>query len=307
MTRLLTGLDLSVTSAKMVQIRRDRHIWKLVRAAEMPLPPGTLDMSNKTENIVDPEGFLTALRTVLERMEGRVSRVGLSLPSEVIKISIHTYDELPKSREKIHEIIAWKEKDLLPFPVEKARTSFFQLNGMNPGKESLLVAVGSQEIIRNYEMHLKTLHIDPEIVQPSAINHLNFYLDHLPVSGICAFLGILEDYFAFFVFKSKELIFYRGKRKQSLHERFLQEISMTMQLYEEEHPGKPIETLFVQSQVALPKEFHSELRRDSDFRIKILEEEAIVEPDPALRDRGKTNPLSFYASAIGAAQSLSAR
>jgi hypothetical protein len=301
MTRLLTGLELSVSSARMVQICRERNIWRLVRSVEISLAPGTLDMSNKSKNIREPEQFLHAIRGAMKKMNGKVGRIGVSLPSEIIKIAVHSWDELPKSDERIHEMIVWKEKSLLPFPMEKARTSFFRLNGMRPGKESLLVAVGSDVIIRDYEVHLRSLHIEPEIVQPSAMNHLNFYSGHLPASGVHGFLGVLDDYFAFFVFEGKNLIFYRGKRKHTLPGRFLQEIAMTIQLYQDENPGKEIGTLYIQSQPALPDDFHSELGRDCDFQTDGLNETEIIADGSGLKSARLIAP---FASAIGAAQSL---
>jgi hypothetical protein len=285
----------------MVQICRDRHAWRLVRSVEVPFPAGTLDLSNKTENIQDPEQFLRVLRKGMQAMEGRVGRVGLSLPSEIIKIAVHTWEELPRSEEKIREMIAWKEKDLLPFPVEKARTSFFHLNGMRPGKKSLLVAVGSHDIIREYEIRLRGLRIEPEVVQPSTINHLNFYSGHLPDSGLYGFLGVLEDYFAFFVFEERDLIFYRGKRRNPVPARFLQEIAMTMQLYQDENPGKSIGTLFVQAQTVLPESFYDDLRGECGFRTTRIEEGRMIAVDT---NSGSGMPVAASASAIGAAQSL---
>jgi hypothetical protein len=301
MTRLLTGLEISVSSARMVQVCREKQSWRLVRSMEIPFAPGTMDMSNKSKNIQEPEQFLHAIRGALKKMNEKVGRIGVSLPSEIIKIAVHSWDELPKSGEKIREMIAWKEKTLLPFPVEKARTSFFRLNGMKPGKESLLVAVGSEEIILDYETHLRSLRIEPEVVQPSAMNHLNFYSGHLPASGIYGFLGVLEDYFAFFVFEGKNLIFYRGKRKHTVPGRFLQEIAMTIQLYQDENPGKSIGALYIQSQPTLPDDFHSELSRECDFRTAGIDETGLITDDSGMKN-GRL--IASFASAIGAAQSL---
>lgn len=304
MTRLLTGLELNNHAARMVQIRREKQSWKLVRGVEIPFPPGTLDMSNRSENILDPAQFLAVLKRGLKSMTGKVNRIGLSVPSEIIKISIHTWDELPKSEEQIQKMIAWKERELLPFPVEQARTSFYPLNGIRPGKESLLVAMGSRQIIRDYEVHLRSLRLEPQVVQPSAISHLNFYSGHLPASGVFAFLSVLDDYFAFFVFEGQAMIFYRGKRKSSVPSRFLQECAMTIQLYQDENPGKPIETIFIQSQKNLPGSFRAEFGKECSFRLAALDESQIISPDASLGTEGKSINTALFASAIGAAQSL---
>jgi type IV pilus assembly protein PilM len=306
MTRLLTGLEISVSSARMVQICRERQGWRLVRRVDIPFAPGTLDVSNKLKNIQDPDQFLQAVRWALKSMEGKVTRVGISLPSEIVKIAVHTWDELPKSREKIHEMIVWKEKDLLPFPMEEARTAFFHLNGMRPGKHSLLVAVGSREIIGDYEMRLRSLRLEPEVVHPSAINHLNFYSGSLPDSGVVGFLSVLEDYFAFLVFEEKHLIFYRGKRIHATPARFLQEVAMTVQLYDDENSGKSIGTLFVQSQSPLPGHFYAGLSRECVFETISLDEGLMIASGADLTGKTGSMPIASYASAIGAAQSLTA-
>lgn len=304
MGKPLTGLEIGSLSVKVAQVMRERHTWKLVHCAEVLFPPETIDVSNKSENIIDSGLFHDALRQALKSPNGGVTRVGMSLPNEIVKISIHDFDELPKSKAALREMIAWKEKGMLPYPVTNAQISHWSLSDTSAAKKRLLVALALQDIVRNYEMNLRRMRLQPEVIQPSAINHLNFYLNHIPPSGVQGFLGVFEDYFTFFVIEDGALSFYRGKRRYSHHVRFTQEISLTIQLYRNENPGKPIEALYLQSQVALPEDFQEDLSEDFDIETTSIDENSVITLDPGLQEEGKAFSVATFASAIGAAQSL---
>jgi hypothetical protein len=233
-----------------------------------------------------------------------VSRIGVSLPNEIVKISIHSFDALPTSRPKVEELILWKEKPLLPFPLEKAKISYTVLEDTQGGKKRLLVALGSLDIIRDYELNLRKLRINPEIVQVSSINQMNFYINHLPATGIHSFLGVFDEYFSFFVLEEGRISFYRGKRKHPMYVRFIQEIGMTVQLFLDENPGKKPETVYVQSQVGLPQGFAKDVIQDFFFETRTINENELIALDPSLFGDGKPVSVAPYASAIGAAQSL---
>jgi Tfp pilus assembly PilM family ATPase len=62
MKKVLTGLELSASSAKMVQIAREKHAWKMTRCVEVSFPLECMDISNKTENIMVAGQFLDTIR-----------------------------------------------------------------------------------------------------------------------------------------------------------------------------------------------------------------------------------------------------
>ncbi|MBN1102831.1 MAG: hypothetical protein JXL84_05380 [Deltaproteobacteria bacterium] len=304
MKKLLTGLEVSAASVKMAQIVRDRHAWKLANYGEVPFPEETLDVSNKDINVVNPESFVRTVRGALKLGERRVSRIGLALPNEILKISVYNFDELPKSKARIRDMIVWKEKEMMPYPLDKSRIAYTIFDHSPDAKKRVIAAICLRDIILDYETHLRRIRLYPETLIPSAISHLNLYLNQLPATGTHGFLGIFETYFSFFVIEDGYPSFYRGKRRQSHIVRFLQEISLTTRLYCSENPGKQIETLYLQSQVPLPQDFERDVAQDFDGETAVLEEASLLAPDPALQEGGKAVGLEAYAAAIGAAQSL---
>ena len=298
----LTGIELNRYSIKMAQILREKKEWRLIEWVHLPLSTEIFDFSYKNETIVEPGLFRDTIQEGLKSLEGRVSKIGLSIPNEIVKLSIHRFDELPQSIKKIERLIEWKEKDSLPFPLNKAKISFspFQPKGRN-GK-TLCVAIGSHVVLKDIETNFKRMHIHPETIQPSAISLLNFYIDQLPMSGIIAFLGIFENSFCFFVFEDGQMTFYRGKRQPSSLVHLLQEIDMTIGLFLADYPEKKIETLYLEGKEGPYLDFEKEIKDDFDMDVILLEPR-----DDLLTDQSMDSPsklISDYSTAISAASSL---
>ena len=153
--RLLTGMEITADSVKLVRVLREKRGWRLVSCISVPFPEETLKLSYKTQNVNDPQAFTQVIREAIRRAEIKGSRVGLSIPSEIVKVTIQKYTEVPKRVEETERMIAWWSRKSLPFPVDGARISFHQLGVTPQGEAKLLVAVGFRDIIREYEMDLR--------------------------------------------------------------------------------------------------------------------------------------------------------
>ena len=300
----LTGLDIDSSSIKMVQLLKEKKGWRLIRCKEIPLEHETLEVSHRDENIIDPYLFTHTLEEALQGMSGKVTSIGLSLPNDCLKITTHIFKGLHDKKSKIKDLIAWKEKTTLPYPIEKAKISFFPFKPRSMEERVFLVVIGFQDIIRDFETNLKRLKINPQVIRPSIINHINFYMESLDPTGITAFLGLFEQYFSFFVFEDDQMIFYRGKRKSVSYLHFVQEIDMTIELFHRDHPEKKIEKLYIGSQIELADALETELENYSDIDTTLINENKIIALDQELNDNGGKISLRRYGSAIGAAQSL---
>lgn len=302
--KMFAGLEITTTSVRMAQVLKGKRSWRLISCKEVALPDEALELSYKNENILDPSGFQSAVKEVLKSAKGHVMRVGLSLPNEVVKIALHKFDELPRARDSIKQLIGWKEKTTLPFPVENASIAYSVFPSVSSEEKRLLVSIGFQDIIRDYERNLKGLRVNPEVIQPSAINQINFYMERIPSDGISAFLGVFENYFTFFVFEEGGLIFFRGKRRSRIPVHFLQEIDMTLELYLTENPGREMDTLYLACQFMPSVDFEKEITEYFDMNIEMLNEEEIIPLNDPLENQDNVWDVASYAAAIGAAQSL---
>ncbi|MBN1627425.1 MAG: hypothetical protein JW944_12960 [Deltaproteobacteria bacterium] len=304
-TKPYTGLDIDGSSLRMVQIVREKKGWRLISRRTVQLPPETLEFSYKDENIISPRVFTRALEEALLGMSGRVDTIGLSLPIESMKIMTHKFEGLQQdAKNKIRDLIAWKEKETLPYPVDKAMISFYSFSPKTMEGKIYLAAIGYMDIIRDFELNIRQLKLDPKVIRPAVINQFNFYMNNFKATGITAFLGLFNNYFSFFVFHEDQLIFYRGKRKPASYIHFMQEIDMTIELFQGEYPGKDIERLALGRQLASSNSVDTEFESYPEMEISLIDEESIIIPDEAVAGNGREIDVSSYASAIGAAQSL---
>ncbi len=302
--RLLTGMEITADSVKLVRVLREKRGWRLVRCISVPFPEETLKLSYKTQNVNDPQAFTQVIREAIRRAEIKGSRVGLSIPSEIVKVTIQKYTEVPKRVEETERMIAWWSRKSLPFPVDGARISFHQLGVTPRGEAKLLVAVGFRDIIREYEMDLREVKIHPEVIRPSCVNQFNFYQERIPPAGTLAFLGLLENFFTFFVFKNGELIFYHGVRRGFADIHFFQDVEMTMELFSNENPDERIERIYFASQAGFEKELREGLESLGDMEVVRIKAEDMITTSELQGSGGKPIQVPYFASAIGAAQSL---
>jgi len=304
-TKPYAGLDIDGSSLRMVQIVREKKGWRLIRCRTVQLPPETLEFSYKDENIIAPRIFTRALEEALLGMSGRVNTIGLSLPIENMKIVTYKFEGLQQdAKNKIRDLIAWKEKETLPYPVEKAMISFYPFSPKSMEEKIYLSAIGYMDIIKDFELNIRQLKLAPKVIRPAVINQFNFYMHNFKATGITAFLGLFNNYFSFFVFDEDQLIFYRGKRKPASYIHFMQEIDMTIELFQGEYPGKDIERLALGRQLASANSVDTEFESYPEMEITLIDENGIIVLDDAVEGHGREINISSYASAIGAAQSL---
>ncbi len=304
-TKPYAGLDIDGSSLRMVQIVREKRGWRLITCNTVQLPPETLEFSYKDENIIAPHVFTQAIEDVLMGMSGRVENIGLSLPIESLKIITYKFEGLQlDAKSKIRDLIAWKEKETLPYPVEKAKISFYSFTPKSVTERLYLAAIGYTDIIRDFELNIQHLKLNPRVIRPAVINQFNFYMQNFDATGISAFLGLFDSYFSFFVFDDDQLIFYRGKRKPVSYIHFMQEIDMTIELFQAEYPGKDIERLALGRRLASRYNMDTEFDNYPDMDISLIDEDSIVTADEGIMGDNGEPDISPYASAIGAAQSL---
>jgi Tfp pilus assembly PilM family ATPase len=303
-TKPYTGLDIDSSSLRMVQIVKEKRGWRLIRRHTVQFPSETIECSYKDENIVTPHAFTAALEEALSAMSGRVEFLGLSLPIESLKLTTYKFEGLHEKKNKITELIAWKEKETLPYPVEKAKISFYSFNQESMAERVYLTAIGYIDIIKDFELNIKQLKLNPKIIRPAVINQINFYMQNFDTTGIMAYLGLFKQHFSFFVFHDDRLIFYRGKRKPVSYIHFIQEIDMTIELFQREYPGKNIERLVLGRQLASIYNLDAEFENYTEMEISMIDENSIITMDEALLTNDDDLEIGPYASAIGAAQSL---
>jgi type IV pilus assembly protein PilM len=149
-----------------------------------PLKSGTLSVSPLKENVVDPDDFATAVRTLAGGPKGapaarRRKDVALILPDFSARISVLDFDSFPSDAKEQDALIRFRLKRSVPFDVESAAMSYWAQTAA--GKEvDVVVVMAPLEIVARYEAPFRAAGMNPGLVTTSSIAALEL----APESGL---------------------------------------------------------------------------------------------------------------------------
>ena len=302
--RTYTGLYISKESVSAASIEKDKKGFTVTHLCEAPMPEETIRLSYRTKNIINKEIFRETVMGVVSSIDKKISHIGLSLPNEIIKLSIQKYAELPGTNFEINKMIAWRLEKSIHISAKEASISHSLIGTNKNGEKSLLAIVGIQDVIRQFEMNLLELGIHPKCILPSGLNQLNFFINRLPTIGTIAFLGLFEYFFTFFVFEDSKLTFYHGIKKGFSNLNFFQDVDMIMLHFLSANPDEKIEQLFIGTQVGFHRELEDVFNSISNIDIHIMHEDKIIDTCSKAGKLDSKHGLSYYVPAIGAALSI---
>lgn len=297
-----TGLEITKTRVQSVRVGYGSSGWSLLRAKSINFPEEVIKFSYRNKNIVNRDLFLDVVKEALSFGGKEISTVGVALPNEIVKISIQEFGELPDLESEIERMVSWTIEKKLNYPTGSTRSSFHRI-GWSDGLEKLLVTTGTIGVIREYELILKELGLNSDIVKPSGISQFNFYAPKIPDKGLVAFLGLFENFFTFYVFKKGRLVFYQGTKKGFGSEHYFDEIDMCFEYYSSVNPDDEIEKLYIGGYSGERETADSLFGPFGNMDIAVLDESLIVGKGKNLELSAEESMASFV-PAIGAAQSL---
>ena len=116
-----------------------------------PLKAGTLAVSPIKENVIDPDEFVLAVRSLAGTQAARKRKgVALILPDFSARISVLDFDHFPGDPKEQAALVRFRLKRSVPFDVESAAMSYFAQAGAG-GKTDVVVVMAPLEIVSRYE------------------------------------------------------------------------------------------------------------------------------------------------------------
>jgi type IV pilus assembly protein PilM len=135
----------------------------------LPLKAGTLAVSPLKENVLDPDEFVHAVRSLAGTQAARKRRdVALILPDFSARISVLDFDVFPKDAGEQASLIRFRLKRSVPFDVESAAMSYWVQSG-EKGKTDVVVVMAPLEIVSRYESPFRTAGMNPGLVTTSCL------------------------------------------------------------------------------------------------------------------------------------------
>lgn len=134
-----------------------------------PLKNGTLTVSPLKENVVDPDDFVMAVRSLTGTQAARKRKdVALILPDFSARISVLDFDSFPSDPKEQASLIRFRLKRSVPFDVEAAALSYWVQPGGGPRVE-VVVVMAPLEIVSRYEAPFRKVGMNPGLVTTSSL------------------------------------------------------------------------------------------------------------------------------------------
>ena len=132
------------------------------------LPGGVLIPSAVDTNCKETLAVAKSLAAVVKRLNAHDEDVTLLLPDTVIRVSLQQFEHFPRSTREAMPMLRWKLRKSLPFDAEQTVLSFMQQS--HPGNGApVVVAVASQNVVREYETLLESVGLRCGVVLSSSL------------------------------------------------------------------------------------------------------------------------------------------
>lgn len=130
------------------------------------LKPGTLDVSPVKENVVDPDEFVMAVRSLTPSQKRK--DVALILPDYCVRMAVLDFDNFPSDAKEQASLVRFRVKRSVPFDVESAAMSYWVQPSANKHVDVVAV-IAPLEIVARYESPFRAAGMNPGLVTASGI------------------------------------------------------------------------------------------------------------------------------------------
>ncbi len=176
------------------------------------LPAGAVVASLGALNILDQPTVTNAVRTVLGRLERRVSRVALIIPDISVKVSLVRFDQVPARRDDLDQLVRWQVRKSAPFPIDEACVSYTKGAGAPAGGSEFVVVVARRDVVEEYERVCAAAGVYAGLVDSATFSALNLVLaSPNPPGGDWLAVHMRPTYTSIAIVRGEDVIFFRNR------------------------------------------------------------------------------------------------
>jgi Tfp pilus assembly PilM family ATPase len=307
-SRLTAGIEISsgeMNAALLVKKNKEITIRTL---AQVAVPAGTLKPSFKMENIVDEPAFIACLEKCRDQINFK--KTGVALPDAAVKVQIKEFNELPRGTRDIQELMLWTVSRSLNLDADTLRVSWKNMGRNLENKYVIVITLGLEAVLGQYEEVLKRADINPVMLAPGGLKQFDFYSRLLPQTGRVAYFGLFDAVLNIFVFDNGIPIFYRLMKKGFLNKEnggangsdrssAVDHIDLLIQYFDTEHPDFKIDRLYIASPLKSEIQVKQIFQDMGDIPFTIMDEGQLIRFEAPSDE--KAGALPFFSGALGAA------
>ncbi len=306
----LTGVELRTDAVIAARVVRRKGVHHLDGYGRAELPEGVLETGPISGDLREPGKLLEAVRQALAAAgSDGAARISLAIPDAMARLFVVDLRELPASHQQADEMIRFRIRKSIPFPLSEARLAWQSLGRFEDGHVHALVAIAPAAGVAAIEQALEEAGLRVGLVDVASIELMNaLRLAGQLVSsgdGDLALLNATTRSFSVAIVRGERLIFFRSKayhvqggfRGEESLRVVGRELRTTMSYYEEHLLGEGLSEVLVRACGVDPEPL-IELALEAGAR-----EASLPDPSSLLPELGALEPgeLSELLPALGLA------
>lgn len=296
------GLEISPSGVAFALLGGPAAAPRLERVSYRPLAPGTLHLSLREANILDPQSFVSRVKDAHNTLLYRGTRLSLTLPDAVGRILLLDVEGRFKSRAEALDIIRWKLKKSMPFDIADSHLDYQQLSVRANGDMALLVALVSRTVIRQYEELLDAAGLAPARIDFNTFNLCRTFEKQLASLDEGALVSFYDGILGITIFSDGVPEFVRIKDLAGItvaDSRVYMEVNSSFLVHRERFPERALQHVACIAPPGMARDFCGIVAEVTALEPLLLETKTVVTPsDAAPADQESLFP---FTAAIGAA------
>jgi len=213
------AMEMEASQLSLARLARDKQKrWHLTSHELVEVPPEVIESEVFRVRVKSPDRLRDIVAGAIQKEGVKTTGISLVLPDHVARVALLPFEELPRTRREIIEMVRWKMKKAVPFKVEEASVDYQAMPGTaeNPEKGFTLLAVLIPTlIVEEHEAAFTRQGIHPGLVDLSSFCLAQLYRSviekDVSAGGDYMMLNITGACFTVMIFRAGRLIFYRCK------------------------------------------------------------------------------------------------
>lgn len=301
-SRKSIGVSLTSSGVAFALVGGSASAPRLDGVSSRPLSTGTMRPSFREPNILNPQGFVMALREARNNLPCRGKSVSVSLPDSVGRVMMLDMEGRFKTRSEGLDLIRWKLKKKLPFDTSDIHLDFQQIMTRENGDMVLLVALVLRPVLKQYEEMLESAGMLATRIDFNSFNLCNIFERRMAARDNFALVSYFESSLGIMFFSDGRPEFVRSKLlppEESIYERVHKEIRCTFLSYKEHFPEREARNVFCFSPPSMAKSFCGVASDAAGCDPIMLDTKSVVQAGEGTSDEPEF--LFPFTAAIGAA------
>ena len=278
MSRKGLGLEISGEGLSLALASGAKGL-RLEGGLSLALPPGTLQLSRREPNVLNPQAFVAAVKEAHLRLLTKERTVSVSLPDAVGRVVLLELEARFKNREEGMDIIRWKLKKSLPFDISTVHLDYQILEEKENGAVSLLVSLISRPVVTQYEELLIQAGLEPKFLDFTSFNLYRLFAPRLEMSENGAFVTFYRGSLTVLICYGGALSFYRSKETVGDAQNLYREVNSSFLVYNDQHQGQAVGEVFCMAGGADAEGFRALVAEASGLEPVLLDLERMVSLD----------------------------